>query len=1012
MGIISYAQNFEDVMLWRSLGNIPNGFYIDIGAQDPIVDSVSKAFYENGWCGINIEPTPNYANLLRQERPNDVVIQAAVSDKSGAMVFYEIPQTGISTGDPSIADEHKKRGFKVIEISVPCITLSQIFLRAGDREINWLKIDVEGFERRVLSSWGRSKVRPWVVVVESTLPLSQTESHKSWEHLLLKRGYQFVYFDGLNRFYVSEHHQELAGAFKSGPNVFDEFQLNGTASSSFCGKLNDKILNLGIEKNRVIASLESEWAREKDQINKLVIDVKREADKSVGLLLANINERERKVFNQSNYYVDRYKSQLIEAITSFSNKQQESLEYLKIGKQSDQNQLALVNESLVKLKAAIDSAENELKQASTDALRTSISEIHLLEQQQIERDRAHTVGLTGIAEQFKRFQLKAEENESNLKQALLHAEEVFLLNTCQIDKIKNQLDQRYAAELTQLTTEFNSFRLAAEKKELELQAVLQKVKEAEAHEILLIEQKFLAREQAHISEISSLNEKIRQSELQSREKEYKYLSISRSELNAAYGEISSLIHVIDGLKATHLIELNKAKDALRELKLEIHRVKLEQIVQLRNFRSDYEGLQKQRQEDNKKYIEFESQFRQESTKKIEQLNDELSVSEARIAECSIAINSLLDRSQKEKVELTRLFEEKCNSEVSLRQQISDISYELHHIQNSIFWKLTSYINIKRWLGSVNIGNNEVAKINLPAGQIITNSIGSDFKSDGSENGTKVIPIAIASEQSEYGHPSSLSVERKSDCCASSEIIEFVSTKLNACNELGGNSMVPEDFLRFDGEEFIHNVYCAVLHRNPDQAGLDHYISKYKSGTSKSHIVFQIASSKEAAALVDSNPIINQILNSSQFNKKPVWGLFGRDRNSAIINRLNIIENNLHRHSNVTTAAINKIIESNADLTRKVEVIFLNLVDFRQGYSHKHVINESKVDSTMSSISSQVPLPSGDGKSDDLRKSVFDNLASVHYHSNDESFLVSLEKAVTQSLEAKILANSKGMSDES
>lgn len=64
MGIVSYAQNFEDVMLWRALGHIENGFYVDIGAQHPTIDSVSKAFYERGWSGINVEPVDAYIALL------------------------------------------------------------------------------------------------------------------------------------------------------------------------------------------------------------------------------------------------------------------------------------------------------------------------------------------------------------------------------------------------------------------------------------------------------------------------------------------------------------------------------------------------------------------------------------------------------------------------------------------------------------------------------------------------------------------------------------------------------------------------------------------------------------------------------------------------------------------------------------------------------------------------------------------------------------------------------------
>jgi FkbM family methyltransferase len=233
MTMISYAQNFEDVMLWRALGHVDKGFYIDIGAQDPVVDSVSLAFYEKGWRGIHVEPTPHYADLLRKERPEDSVIQAAVGTSKGFLRFFEIPDTGISTADATIAAQHIERGFKLHEITVPSISLASIFGLCKHREIHWLKIDVEGFESQVLSSWGRAAARPWIVIVESTLPLTQIESHAKWEKHLVKHGYNYVYFDGLNRFYVSEQRPELKSAFRSGPNVFDGFVFNGTGSAPF-----------------------------------------------------------------------------------------------------------------------------------------------------------------------------------------------------------------------------------------------------------------------------------------------------------------------------------------------------------------------------------------------------------------------------------------------------------------------------------------------------------------------------------------------------------------------------------------------------------------------------------------------------------------------------------------------------------------------------------------------------------------------------------------------------------
>ena len=74
MNFVSYAQNFEDVILWRSLADVPNGFYIDVGAQHPVYDSVSKAFYEHGWKGVHVEATATYAALLRQDRPDELML--------------------------------------------------------------------------------------------------------------------------------------------------------------------------------------------------------------------------------------------------------------------------------------------------------------------------------------------------------------------------------------------------------------------------------------------------------------------------------------------------------------------------------------------------------------------------------------------------------------------------------------------------------------------------------------------------------------------------------------------------------------------------------------------------------------------------------------------------------------------------------------------------------------------------------------------------------------------------
>jgi hypothetical protein len=91
--------------------------------------------------------------------------------------------------------------------------------------VHFLKIDVEGFEEFVLRGNDWTKDRPWIVVVEATLPQSPDESHANWEPALLAANYQLAYADGLNRFYVADEQIALLPAFKYPPNVFDDFIL-------------------------------------------------------------------------------------------------------------------------------------------------------------------------------------------------------------------------------------------------------------------------------------------------------------------------------------------------------------------------------------------------------------------------------------------------------------------------------------------------------------------------------------------------------------------------------------------------------------------------------------------------------------------------------------------------------------------------------------------------------------------------------------------------------------------
>lgn len=235
--LISYAQNFEDVMLWRALSKVKDGFYIDIGAHDPVVDSVSLLFHERGWRGIHIDASISCANALREQRIGDTVINAAVAEQEGIIEFFSFKQAdkelGISSCDIQAVESSCKAGYTAIKETVPTITLDGVFNQLNNRQVHWLKIDVEGFEEKVINGWKSATIRPWIIVIESTLPGTQTKSHSKWEPVLIDKGYKFAHFDGLNRFYISNKQLDLLSHFEHPPCVFDQFVLNGTATNTF-----------------------------------------------------------------------------------------------------------------------------------------------------------------------------------------------------------------------------------------------------------------------------------------------------------------------------------------------------------------------------------------------------------------------------------------------------------------------------------------------------------------------------------------------------------------------------------------------------------------------------------------------------------------------------------------------------------------------------------------------------------------------------------------------------------
>jgi FkbM family methyltransferase len=222
---ISYAQNSEDIILARVFSDVENGNYLDVGANHPITDSVTKYFYDNGWSGINIEPLKREFKMLLEDRPRDINLNICVGEANTTIEFVVVEnRSGWSTADPTQIEKiQRDLELKKTVVLVEQQTLNEILSNNYLSELHFLKIDVEGSELNVLQGIDLNKNRPWVVVIESTEPGSQISSHQSWEYLLTDNQYTYAYSDGINRFYLANEKLILLPRFSHPPNAFDGF---------------------------------------------------------------------------------------------------------------------------------------------------------------------------------------------------------------------------------------------------------------------------------------------------------------------------------------------------------------------------------------------------------------------------------------------------------------------------------------------------------------------------------------------------------------------------------------------------------------------------------------------------------------------------------------------------------------------------------------------------------------------------------------------------------------------
>ncbi|WP_242508840.1 FkbM family methyltransferase [Candidatus Finniella inopinata] len=188
---------------------------MDVGANSPHDDSVTKLFYDLGWKGINIEPITYLHDQLQEARPNDINLPILVGQEAKDITFCEIisESHGLSTANSEEIKKLQERQLPFKTYSVKQKTLDQVFEEYNVSLVSFLKIDVEGNEKEVLEGITLSKNRPIVIVVESTFPCTMTPSYQDWEHIITENDYVFALSSVINRYYVRKENPEYLARF-------------------------------------------------------------------------------------------------------------------------------------------------------------------------------------------------------------------------------------------------------------------------------------------------------------------------------------------------------------------------------------------------------------------------------------------------------------------------------------------------------------------------------------------------------------------------------------------------------------------------------------------------------------------------------------------------------------------------------------------------------------------------------------------------------------------------------
>jgi FkbM family methyltransferase len=202
---LCYSQSGEDMILDTIFYNTQKGVYVDIGANNPYIQSNTHYFYKKGWRGFNIDALPGSMNKFKKVRGKDINIEAAISNESSDLTYYTFSSSFYNTFEGKDIARLKTFSKLTGQIKIRTIKLSELFDSLKIKNIDFMSLDVEGLDLEVLKSNDWQKYRPKVLVVES---VAYSYSPRELDHItniktfLESVGYKYFCNSPINAFYI------------------------------------------------------------------------------------------------------------------------------------------------------------------------------------------------------------------------------------------------------------------------------------------------------------------------------------------------------------------------------------------------------------------------------------------------------------------------------------------------------------------------------------------------------------------------------------------------------------------------------------------------------------------------------------------------------------------------------------------------------------------------------------------------------------------------------------------